>query len=153
MVPVGHMDAVMFIGIPGAGKSSFYGARFAHSHLRLSLDMLRTRHRLMRLLDACIETTTAFVLDNTNVSQRERQPFIVRARAANYRVRGFFFESKIDPCLQRNLQRPPDQQVPVAGVRGRRNALELPTLNEGFDELSFVRIDADGTFEVSSWAL
>ncbi|MBL8896636.1 MAG: ATP-binding protein, partial [Planctomycetes bacterium] len=33
------MEAVLLIGIPASGKSSFYAERFASTHLRINLDM------------------------------------------------------------------------------------------------------------------
>lgn len=41
------MEAVIFIGIQGAGQSSFYKERFFQTHVRSNLDMLRTRRRFV----------------------------------------------------------------------------------------------------------
>src|SRR5436309_3089721 len=67
------VEAVILVGLQGAGKSSFYRERLFATHLRLSLDMLRTRHRERRLLQACVETGLRFVVDNTNPTRAERQ--------------------------------------------------------------------------------
>jgi len=39
------MQAVIFMGIQATGKTSFYRERFADTHIRISLDMLRTTQR------------------------------------------------------------------------------------------------------------
>ena len=39
------MEAIIFIGIQATGKSAFYQQRFADTHIRLNLDMLKTRRR------------------------------------------------------------------------------------------------------------
>ena len=39
------MEAVVFCGIQASGKTTFYLERFFQSHVRLNLDMLKTRHR------------------------------------------------------------------------------------------------------------
>jgi predicted kinase len=39
------MQAVIFIGIQGSGKTSYYAAHFLKTHMRLSLDMLKTRNK------------------------------------------------------------------------------------------------------------
>jgi predicted kinase len=39
------MEAVIFVGIQASGKSTFYCQRFFATHMRISLDMLRTRRR------------------------------------------------------------------------------------------------------------
>ena len=36
------MEAIIFVGLPGSGKSSFYKERFFDSHVRISLDLLKT---------------------------------------------------------------------------------------------------------------
>ena len=43
------MDMVIFIGIQATGKSTFFQEQFADTHVRVNLDMLRTRHRERRL--------------------------------------------------------------------------------------------------------
>jgi hypothetical protein len=47
-------EAVIFIGVQASGKTSFYRQRFFETHLRISLDMLRTRQREQLLLVACL---------------------------------------------------------------------------------------------------
>ena len=60
------MEAVIFIGLQAAGKSTFYRQRFIDSYIRLNLDMLRTRHREQLLFRACLEAKQPVVIDNTN---------------------------------------------------------------------------------------
>ena len=36
------MEAILFIGIPGSGKSSFYKEQFYGIHLRINRDMIKT---------------------------------------------------------------------------------------------------------------
>ncbi|QDT14983.1 AAA family ATPase [Alienimonas californiensis] len=144
------MQAIVLIGIPGSGKSTYCREVLWETHLRLSRDQLKTRRRLAGLLAAAIDTQTPFAHDATNVTRAEREPTIAAAKRAGYEVVGLFFESKIEPCLARNAARAGRARVPDAGVRGRRNELELPTLAEGFDALRFVRIEG-GRFVESPW--
>lgn len=145
------MEAVIFIGLQGAGKSTFYRERFFATHLRLSLDMLKTRHRERLLLQACLETRQSFVVDNTNPTRQERQVFIEAAKQAGFRVLGYYFQSRVEDCKRRNQQRPAQQQVPLPGILGTAGRMELPSLEEGFDELNYVRIDDVGGFVVEEW--
>ena len=39
------MELIIFIGLQAAGKSTFYKKNFSDIHIRINLDMLRTRHR------------------------------------------------------------------------------------------------------------
>lgn len=146
------MEAVIFVGLQASGKSSFYRDRFFRTHLRINLDMLKTRHREKRLLETCIETQTRFVIDNTNPAVADREPYITAAKAAGFRVACYFFESKIEDCKRRNAGRPNPEQVPVVGILGTRSRLQLPTRAEGFDEMWFVRIAESGGFVVTEWS-
>ena len=49
------MQAVIFIGIQATGKTTFYVQHFLNTHLRISLDVLRTRHREARFLETCLQ--------------------------------------------------------------------------------------------------
>ena len=76
------MELVLFIGIPATGKSSFYRERFFRTHVRLNLDMLKSRRRADLLLKACLEGKTKLVVDNTNLTREERAAYIAPAKAA-----------------------------------------------------------------------
>jgi predicted kinase len=145
------VEAVIFVGLQGAGKSTFYRERFFATHLRLSLDMLKTRHRERRLLQACLETRQPFVVDNTNPTRAERQVYLRAAKEAGFRVVGYYFQSRVEDCQRRNQQRPAEQQVPLRGLLGTAGRMELPTLEEGFDELNYVRIDEICGFVIEGW--
>ena len=49
------MELVLFMGIQATGKSTFFRERFFDTHLRMNLDMLKTRHRESLLFAACLE--------------------------------------------------------------------------------------------------
>lgn len=134
------MQLVVFCGIQATGKSTFYRHRFFHSHVRISLDLLRTRHRERRLLQLCLETQMPCVIDNTNPTRAERATYIGLARSAGFAVVGYFFQSVAADALHRNQLRPAARQVPDHGIRATRNRLELPQRAEGFDQLYFVRL-------------
>jgi predicted kinase len=145
------VEAVIFVGLQGAGKSSLYRERFFDTHLRLSLDMLKTRPRERRLMHTCVEARQRFVVDNTNPTRAERQVYIRPAREAGFRVIGYYFQSRVEDCHRRNEQRPAARRVPLQGLLGTAGRMELPSLEEGFDELHYVRIDENGGFVVEEW--
>ena len=142
------MEAVVFVGIQASGKSSFYRARFFDTHLRINLDMLKTRHRERLLLHACIEAKQPFVVDNTNPSVEERARYIELARSGGFRVVGYYFRSQPKEALALNNQRTGKARVPEKGILGTYKRLCVPTKEEGFDELYHVHIDEKGCFIV-----
>jgi predicted kinase len=145
------VEVVIFIGLQGAGKSTFYKDRFFATHLRINLDMLKTRHRERRLLQVCLETRQPFVVDNTNPTRAERAVYIQAAKEAGFRVIGYYFQSRVEDCKRRNEQRTPNLQVPLRGILGTAGRMELPSKEEGFDELHYVRINEAGSFVVEEW--
>lgn len=145
------MEAVVFIGIQGSGKSSFYKERFFNSHVRINLDMLKTKHRQQLLLNACIEGKQPFVVDNTNVTAQGRAKFIAPAKAAGLRVVGYYFRSDVKAALVRNSLRDGIARVPVKAILGTYKRLQLPRREEGFDNLFYVRIGETGEFVLEEW--
>jgi predicted kinase len=135
---------VILIGVPGAGKTTFYKARFASTHTRISLDELASRFRLRTEIQACIAEKRSFVLDNTNVRRQDRQAVIAAARSAGYRVIGYVFRLELRAAIKRNSLRTGKQVIPVPALIRIWKALEPPTLAEGFDELWTVNIQKDG---------
>jgi predicted kinase len=133
------MEMVLFIGVQAAGKSTFYKQRFYDTHLRINLDMLRTRNREDILMHACFFAKQPFVVDNTNPRKSDRQRYIPDAREAHFKVVGYFFETPIEDALARNAAR--EKKIPESAVRATFEKIEPPSLAEGFDELFEVRID------------
>ena len=144
------MEAVVFVGIPGSGKSSFFKERFFTTHVLISLDLLKTRHREQRLLEACLGTEQRFVIDNTNPTRTERAKYIESSKAARYAVIGYYFQSKVEDCLRRNSERSDADRVPEVAVLSSAKKLELPSMDEGFNQLFYVQMN-DGRFVVEEW--
>jgi predicted kinase len=140
------MEMVLFIGIQATGKSSFYMERFFRTHVRINLDMLKTRHREDLLVKACLEGKTAFVVDKMNLTKADRASYIGQAKAAGFRIRGYFFESELSAAIQRNARRDSVEHVPEAGLRRASTALQVPSYGEGFDQLFLVRMNGRGGF-------
>ena len=144
------MQLLLFIGLQATGKSTFFARRFADTHLRLSMDMLRTRHRERLLVGACLAAKQPVVIDNTNPTRTERARYIAPAREAGFAVHGYYFAADVDECVRRNDARPDGRRVPAAGLFGTLKRLERPGTGEGFDALFYVRC-AGGDFAVEPW--
>jgi predicted kinase len=145
------MEAVILVGIQAAGKSTFYRERFFTSHLRVSLDLLRTRHRERALLTWCIQHRQPFVIDNTNPTVAERAVYITPAKAAGFRVVGYVFAPDVPASIARNAARPEAERVPAKAIGATRKRLEWPQYAEGFDELHYVEAIPGGGFQSEEW--
>ncbi len=146
------MEAVIFVGIQAAGKSTFYRERFFDTHIRINLDMLKTRHRERILVQACVAAKQPFVVDNTNVLAAERARYIALAKPAGFRIVGYYFQADLQVALRRNSRRTGRKMIPAKGVVGTYKRLQLPRFEEGFDMLFRVSIDAANQFVVREWA-
>lgn len=144
------MEAVIFVGVQGSGKTSFYLDRFFQTHVRISLDMLRTRYRERVLLTACLESKQPFVIDNTNPLPEDRARYVGLARAAGFRVVAYFFETSLRDAIRRNNQRRGKKRIPIPAIAGTFRKLQAPTAAEGFDELYTVDISTDDKFNVTT---
>ena len=142
-------DAIIFIGLPASGKSYFYNQNFRKTHLHISLDVLGTRPKEKRILEACISMNIPFVIDNTNVSKEKRKVYIDAVKD-KYNVIGYYFSSKVNECIDRNAFRDVDDVVPVVAIKSLAKKLEQPEHDEGFDELYFVSIE-DSELKVKEW--
>ncbi|MDM8549418.1 hypothetical protein QUF72_05035 [Desulfobacterales bacterium HSG2] len=145
------MEAIIFIGIQATGKSTFYKEKFFRTHVRINLDMLKTRHREKLLLEACLQMRQSFVVDNTNPARADRDRYIKPAKEAGFYVKGYYFKSDISSSLRRNSSRHGDERIPEKGIKATYSRLELPSYDEGFDELYYVTTGSKNNFKVRRW--
>jgi predicted kinase len=146
------MEAVIFIGPQGTGKSTFYRERFFSTHVRINLDMLKTRNREKIILDACLASQQPFVVDNTNPYPVDRSRYFVPARAAGFRVIAYYFATPMSEALRRNNLRKGKQKIPVVAIASTFRRMERPQKIEGYDEIHTVELTADNQFLVLEYS-
>ena len=143
------MELIIFIGLQAAGKSSFYREKFVDTHIRINLDMLKTRHREKILFDACLEAKQPVVIDNTNPRIEDRKRYILPAKEKGFKIIGYYFKSILKECQLRNSQR--NKSIPLVGLFATAKKLHLPSYREGFNKLHYVSINSNRTFIVKQW--
>ena len=74
------MEAILLCGVQGSGKTTLYRDHFIDTHVRVSMDLLRTRSREEAFVNLCLQTQQRFVVDNTNPTVAERRRYIAPAR-------------------------------------------------------------------------
>jgi predicted kinase len=141
-----RMEAVILCGVQGSGKTTLYRDRFLETHVRVSMDLHRTRAREAAFLRTCIETKMAFVVDNTNPTVAERARYVVPAREAGYKLVAYLVEVDHAVAVGRNAVR--TRTVPAAGLRDVARRLVRPAPEEGFDELWHATAAPDGGWRI-----
>jgi predicted kinase len=146
---------VLAIGLPGSGKTTWFGRR---GITPLSSDLLRNilfddveeqRYQglvfstLRSLLRArLIARMPANYVDATNLSIHERRQWIKMAKSFGYEVQAVFFDVPLEVCLDRNRQR--DRSVSEDIMRKMAEKLKPPVFEEGFEKITVVRVKSSG---------
>lgn len=140
----------ILMGLQGSGKSTFYKTYLSDNFVCVNLDTLKTRHQEKLLIEECLSNEASYAIDNTNPTRLDRERYIPIAKKAGYRIVGYFLESKIMDCMQRNALRKGRARIPEKAITATFNKLEIPSYNEGFDELYFVKNDGV-TMTIQEW--
>ncbi len=141
----------MLTGLPGSGKTSFYRAQFAETHVHVSKDLMpnaRNRNaRQLALVTAALAAGRSVVVDNINPRPEDRAPLLAAARAQGARALAYVLETPVREALARNRSREGRARVPDVAIFIAAKCLRAPTTEEGFDDVFRVRA-AGGSFEV-----
>lgn len=149
------MELVLFIGLQGSGKSSFYRWRFAETHVLVSKDLWpharRKEARQRRCISEALAAGRSVVVDNTHPSPEVRAPLIALGREHGARVVGYYFASDLKRCLARNARREGRARVPEVALFATVKQLRRPHRAEGYEALYHVTLGAEGDFRVEDW--
>ena len=146
------MELIVFCGIPASGKTTFYRERFLATHVRVSLDLLKTRQREDILLFACFAAQQPVVVDNTNTLAAQRTRYVQLAKAAGFKTALYFFEVSTRTAVGRNSGREGKAKVANVAIFGSQKKLQRPTRDEGFDEMYRVTTDdKEAAFVIAPW--
>jgi predicted kinase len=147
--PKGYV--VLAIGLPGSGKTTWFGRRGVTP---LSSDLLRNilfddveEQRYQGLVFSTLRSLLRARLiarmpwnyvDATNLSIHERRQWIKMAKSFGYEVQAVFFDVPLEVCLGRNRQR--DRSVSEEVMRKMAEKLKPPVFEEGFEKITVVRV-------------
>jgi len=133
-------EAIILVGIQGAGKTTYFEKHFAATHEHISRDIQKTVERETALVRDCLSAKRSFVLDNINATRAVRASYIREAKAAGFTVIGILFETPVRTAIGRNNHRKDKKAIPVPAILRAAKHLQGPSLDEGFDEVRVVDV-------------
>lgn len=138
------LELIVFVGLPGSGKTTYYRAHLAATHAHVSKDLMpnarRRDDRQERDIAQALAEGKSVVVDNTNPSREVRAPLIALGRRHGARIVAVYFETDVRTAIMRNRQREGRARVPDVAIFATKKKLVPPTLEEGFDEVRVIAL-------------
>lgn len=128
-------EAIIFIGLQGSGKTTYFMNHFAATHAHVSRDVQQTAERETAFIRECLGSGRSFVVDDTNATRAARASYIREAKAAGFDVLCYFFDTPVRMAIGRNNHRKDKRPIPVPAILRTAKRLEPPSAEEGFDEI------------------
>ena len=109
-------ETVILVGLQGSGKSTYFQAHLAATHVLVSGDVQGSIQKQMETVRNCLNQQRSFAVDNTNLTRTARAPFIDLAKQAGYRVSARYFEVPVRVAIGRNNYRRDKKPIPVPAI-------------------------------------
>jgi predicted kinase len=137
-----RVELVIFVGLPGSGKSTYYFAHFAGTHVHVSKDMMKNARgreaKQTAVVEQALSAGQSVVVDNTNPSRAIRAPLIAIGKRHGARNVAYYFHCSVRTALMRNRQREGKGRVPDVAIFVTQKKLAPPALDEGFDAVHVI---------------
>ena len=131
---------------PGAGKTTFsHQCVEQYNAARYSFDEMKCfKHSdLIKPIIASLNKGESVVVDALYSKIKYRKELLQAIEDVNCKRILIYMNTPLEECIRRNAQRP--NPLPEFMIRDIYNSIEPPTLDEGWDEIIYVK--EDGTYE------
>ena len=151
--PLMPAECAILIGLPGAGKTTFYHAHLSATHTLVSKDLFpkasNRQQRMLRDIAAALDSGRSVAVDNTEPTRHDRAPIVELARARRARVVAYYVRATTREAVARNENRTGSARVPKVAIFTVAKRLDCPALDEGFDAIWDVQPKAGGLFDMA----
>ncbi|EAQ90220.1 hypothetical protein CHGG_02155 [Chaetomium globosum CBS 148.51] len=105
-------DIVLFVGFPGAGKSTFYWKYLEPlNYERVNQDTLKSKDKCFKTAADLLGKGESIVVDNTNADVDTRSQWIALARKHKVPIRCFWFQTPLQLCEHNAAARALNEKV------------------------------------------
>ncbi|TAQ85076.1 hypothetical protein B7494_g6595 [Chlorociboria aeruginascens] len=140
-------DIILFVGSPGAGKSSFYWRQLQPlGYERINQDTLKSRDKCLKVAGKLLEEGKSVAIDNTNADIETRSKWIALAKGHSTQIRCVLFTANAQICEHNDVVRAlnstmnPEKRtmLPRMAFTGFASRYQRPQLSEGFQDITEV---------------
>jgi predicted kinase len=133
-------ELLIFVGLQAAGKTTYYRAHLAATHVHVSKDVLTGNRdaQQLRMIEAALAAGKSVAVDNTNPTPAVRAPLIELGRRHGARIVACWFEAVVKDAAARNRLREGKARVPDVALYVTARKLVPPKFEEGFDEVRVI---------------
>ncbi|KAM7196907.1 Polynucleotide kinase 3 phosphatase domain containing protein [Naviculisporaceae sp. PSN 640] len=149
-------DIILFVGSPGAGKSTFYQRYLKPlGYERVNQDTLGTREKCFKAAGDFLSEGDSIVIDNTNPDPNTRGQWVSLARKFNVPIRCVWFKTPVRICEHNDMVRAMNDRLnpesrkslPKLAFNTFASKFKEPKPTEGFQDIVEVDFKFRGTEE------
>lgn len=140
------MKVIILTGLPGSGKTTL--AQSMPGYVIVNQDTLGSREACVAMLHNALKCGNNVIVDRTNINAYQRKYFLDVAKEFNVEIESLVLVTSPNTCISRivtRLDHPTinqnvSQERKIDIVKRFEQSYEAPSLEEGFDSITFKRM-------------